>query len=209
MSARVAMLAAALALAAMPAPASAQAGIPERGESSLEPHVVLHATATYGIGAWSALGAQLQPMLQLSAWNTDAATGTLDVGVVLGWQLEPEALQYDVPPTLDNEAHRLNAWLVVGHSFHLGDRRSTLGLHVFGGWTHVWSSASIDDPRVMLTRSASDDYGLANVGGMLTFDYRFSDHLGFVLQAVGPFPVQPSYVTTLFHVGLGLTGHFR
>jgi hypothetical protein len=202
LAASIVMPSVALAQASIPEPS-----IPERGESGWQAHVVLHGTATYGIGGWSALGAQLEPLVQLSAWNTDAATGTLDLGVVLGWQIEPELLQYGVPASVDNEAHRLNAWAVLGTSFHLGDRRSTLGLRVFAGWTHVWSAASIDDPRVGPARRLTDDYGRPNVGASLSFDYRFSDHLGLVVQATGPFPVEPSYVTTLFHVGLGVTGY--
>ncbi|HBQ18827.1 MAG: hypothetical protein RLP09_04925 [Sandaracinaceae bacterium] len=183
-------------------------GIPEAGESSGEVRVVMHASATYGIGGYSALGVHLTPLVEFSVWNTDAATGSLDFGVVLGWQMEPESLQYQVPSTLDNEAHRLNSWVVFGHSFHLGDRRSTLGVHLFGGWTHVWSVATASDPG-RVERSASDDYGLPNIGASLTFDYRFSDYVGFNVQAAGPFQTGSSYVNTLFHVGLGLTGYFR
>lgn len=187
------------------APAAAQgAGIPEAGESSAEAHIVMHASATYGIGGYSALGAQLQPLAQFSVWNSDGATGSLDIGFVLGWQIEPEVLQYGVATNLDNEAHRLNAWVVAGHTFHLGDRRSSLGLHLFAGWTHVWSVAEYDDPN-RFARATSDDYGLPNLGGSLTFAYRFSDFVGFHLQAAGPFQTGSSYVNTLFHVGLGLS----
>ncbi len=44
-------------------------------------------------------------------------------------------------------------------------------------------------------------------GGSLSFDYRFSDYVGLVVQATGPFPVADCYLTTLFHVGLGVSGY--
>jgi hypothetical protein len=62
-------------------------------------------------------------------------------------------------------------------------------------------------PTLGIDRSASDDYGRFNVGAILQYDYRFSEWIGLDVQAVGPFPVQPSYVTTLFHVGIGLTAY--
>lgn len=171
-------------------------------------HLTVDATATYGIGGYSALGVQLHAVGQIGAWEARAAAGSFDVGLVLGFQDEPQFLQYAVAKGLTNDAQRLNAWATVGHTFHLGrERRAGLGLHLFGGWTHVWSQARIARPDLALSASAADDYGLLNVGGMLKFDYRFSRFLGFTVQAVGPFPVQPSMVSTLFHVGVGLTGY--
>lgn len=192
-----------------PAAAAAQSvGIPEGGETDHRLHVTLDAAATYGIGGYSALGVQVHGLGQLSIWNTGFATGTFDFGVVLGWQDEPQALQFDVPTGQENDAQRLNSWVTAGTSFHMGqERRSTLGLHVFAGWTHVWSWAVVVDERLDLDAEASDDYGLFNVGAMLKFDYRFSEWVGFHLQAAAPFGTGSSYVNTLFHVGLGLTAY--
>ena len=160
--------------------------------------------------SWLALGVQLHALGQVPAWNNSHATGTFDFGQVLGWQDEPQALQYGVPAGQENEAQRLNAWVTAGHSIHLGARRrSTLGLHLFTGWTHVWSRASVTDERLDLDASASDDYGLFNLGALLKFDYRFSEWIGVHLQAAAPFGVGSSYVNTLFHVGLGLTAYLR
>ncbi len=198
-----------LLLAAAPARAE-RPGIPEGGEAGHPVHVALDATATYGIGAWSALGAQLHGLGQVPVWNAGLATGSFDFGLLLGVQDEPEALQYGVAAGQDNDAVRLNAWVTAGHSFHMGRRRlATLGVHLFAGWTHVWSWASVVDDGLDLDASASDDYGLPNAGAILRFDYRFSDWVGFHLHAAAPFGVGSSYVNTLFHVGLGLTGYLR
>jgi hypothetical protein len=205
------LIVAALLLLAAPRTTRAQTiGVPEGGETGHPVHVTLDAAATYGIGGYSALGAQLHAVGQLPVWNTGFATGTFDFGVVLGWQDEPEALQYAVPPTQDNDAQRLNAWVTAGHSFHMGQRRrATLGVHLFAGWTHVWSWATVVDERLDLDASASDDYGLFNAGALVKFDYRFSEWIGCHVQAAAPFGVGSSYVTTLFHVGIGLTAYLR
>ncbi len=184
--------------------------IGEGGETGRPVHVTLDATATYGIGAYSALGAQLHGVGYVPVWNTGYATGSLDFGALLGVQDEPQLFQYAVPEGLSNDARRINAWLTVGHSFHLGLlRRVRFGVHLFGGWTHVFTTATANDPVHGIHMSVSDNYGLPNVGGMLKLDYRFSRYLGLDVQAVGPFPVEPSYVTTLFHVGVGLTAYLR
>jgi len=183
-------------------------GIPAGGEPAKRLHVTLDATFTYGIGGYSALGAQLRGRGQLPLGNLGRSTGTFDFGLVLGIQDEPQALQYGAPPALSNDAQRLNAWVTVGHSFHMGQkRRASLGMYLYGGWTQVWSQAAMNDDAHDFHRSFSDSYGKPNAGGMLTFDYRFSTYLGFTLQAAAPFPVGPSYVITLFHVGVGLTGY--
>ncbi len=205
----------ALAICALLVGSSAEAaayevGIPPGGEPSRSLHATLDATFTYGIGAYSALGMQLHALGQLSLWNTNRATGSFDFGVVVGVQDEPQALQYGIPQGLSNDAQRLNLWSTAGHTFHLGQRRRVgLGFHLFAGWTHVFSQATVIDPKHNLNTRLSDNYGLFNTGGMLKFDYRFSKYVGLSLQAVGPWPISASYVTTLFHVGVGLTGYLK
>jgi hypothetical protein len=172
------------------------------------PSVTVSATATYGIGGYSALGGQLHGFYHLPGWSTEAVAGTFDVGLLFGVQVEPQFLQYGVLDGQENSAQRLNTFATLGHSFHLGaERRSMLGAHLFAGWSHVFSQASLVNPTLGIDRSASDDYGRFNVGAILQYDYRFSEWIGLDVQAVGPFPVQPSYVTTLFHVGIGLTAY--
>ena len=137
----------------------------------------------------------------VSIWNRRLATGTFNFGALVGFQDEPMALQYGTAPGQTNDAQRLNLWLTVGHSFHLGvRRRASLGLHLFGGWTHVFSQASLVRPDLGINRQVSDNYGLLNSGTLLKFDYRFSQYVGLSLQAAVPFwKVQPSYVATIFH----------
>jgi len=199
-----------LVAAAAPAHAGPDVGIPEGGETAHRLHATVDATFTYGIGGYSALGVQAHAVGQLSVWNTRRATGTFDFGLVLGFQDEPQVLQYEIPAGQSNNAQRLNAWVTVGHTFHVGHRRRLgLGVHLFNGWTHVWSQAALKDPKHMVDQKLSDNYGLFNTGGMLKLDYRFSKYVGLSVQIVGPWPVAPSYVTTLFHVGIGLTGYLR
>lgn len=190
--------------------AGGPAGIPENGELPGALHVTVDATFTYGIGGYSALGGQLHGVGQLSFWNTRDATGSFDFGLLLGAQGEPQAIQPPGARGQWNDAQRLNAWVTLGQTFHVGRYRlSGLGFHLFAGWTHVFSQASFERPELGLSRRLSDDYGLPNVGALVKYDYRFSERVGFTVQAAGPFPVSPSYVTTLFHVGVGLVGYLR
>lgn len=196
---------------ALPAQAAEPTGADAPSETSdvrVDPIVsgTIDATATYGIGTYSALGAQLHGVAHVTAWKTRPVRGTLDFGLLFGAQDEPQALQYEIPEGRQNDLQRLNAWATVGHTFFLGTgRRSLLGTHLFAGWTHVFSQARIDRPDLDLHREMSDDYGCFNVGAILKYDYLITDWFGLDVQAVGPFPVQPSYVTTLFHVGVGVT----
>lgn len=182
-------------------------GIPEGGDVLYTPHTTLDLAATYGIGGYSALGFQLHAKEQFSNWNTSVATGSFDLGLALGWQDEPQSLQFAQPKGQKNDAQRLNLWATLGHTFHMGrERRANLGFHLFGGWTHVWSTASLKMPDLGVDRASADNYGLWNAGAMLKFDYRLSRYVGFNLEATAPFyPMGMSYVRTLFHVGAGLT----
>ena len=174
------------------------------GDPAHPVHFTLDATATYGIGSYSALGGQLHFVAFTPVWRTATSTGSLDLGLLGGVQDEPQFLQYTSEPYLKNDLKRLNAWATLGHTIHFGPgRRAGIGLHLFAGWTQDWASFSINYPPAGLTGSLKDSYGIGNVGGLLKFDYRFSDWVGLSLQAVGPFPVGPSFITTLFHVGLG------
>ena len=61
-------------------------------------HFTLDATATYGIGTYSALGGQLHFVAFTPVWRTEHATGTLDLGLLVGVQDEPQFLQYTSEP---------------------------------------------------------------------------------------------------------------
>jgi len=168
-------------------------------------HFVSDISFTYGIGIYSAMGVQLHNLGQLSSWNTKYAYGSFDVGVLLGFQAEPQALQYMSTEGIDTETYRLNSWVTIGKSFFMGRKRNyALGLHFFGGWTHVWSKAVADRDDLDFNSEVSDNYGHYNFGGILRFDWKFYKYLGMSLHAAAPFPVGPSYVNTLFHVGIGL-----
>lgn len=208
---RKAVLASLAALLLAPSARASEVGIPEGGEPAGRLHATVDATFTYGIGGYSALGAQVHGVGLVSLWNTRLATGTFSVGALVGLQNEPMALQYVVAPGQINDAQRLHLWVTIGHTFHMGvRRRASLGLHLFGGWTHEWTQASLVRPDLGIDRQVRDNYGLFNSGTMLKFDYRFSKYIGLSLQAAVPFwKVQPSYVATIFHVGVGITAYVK
>jgi hypothetical protein len=206
-----ALLAASAAVSGSAAAATAGAAIAAGGERPGTLHLTTDATFTYGIGGYSALGAQLHAVGQLTIWNRSAASGSFDFGAALGFQDEPMALQYGVGKGQTNDAQRLHTWATVGTTFHLGrQRRAGLGVHLFGGWTQMWSQARLVRPDLGIDRKLDDSYGVWTSGAMLKFDYRFSRHLGATVQAAVPcWGAQPSYVATIFHVGAGLTAYLK
>lgn len=168
-------------------------------------HLAQDVSFTYGIGSYSALGVQSHTIGQFSIWETKHAVGSIDLGILFGFQGEPQTLQYMQTDGINTETYRLHTLVTVGTSFHMGRKRNyTLGVHIFGGWTHVWSKAEADRDDLDFNSYVSDNYGHYNFGGILRFDWKFHKYVGMSLHAAAPFPVSPSYITTLFHVGAGL-----
>jgi hypothetical protein len=174
-------------------------------------HLRLDGDFTFGIGGQSALGGQVHLVGYTGLWNTRFATGTLDLGAQLAYGHEPMALA----PWLrgvdaDGAAHRVQALVTVGHTFHLGaSRRTAFGLHVFGGLNHWVSSYTLRYNTEGLVGSATVQRDHFVYGGALSFAYRFSRHVGLHLSATVPVPQPSSYVVTIFSVGTGLTFYLR
>jgi hypothetical protein len=170
-------------------------------------HIAVDTAFTYGIGGQSALGALARATGYTAVWNTRRATGTVDLGLQLAYQNEPIALA----PWIDGDnvtgaGHHINVALALGHTIHMGQRRrASLGLLIFGGWSHWVSSYSLVYPREGITGSETVRHDDFIAGGELEFRYRFSRYVGMNVVAGAPFPTQSSYVIGMFYVGVGLT----
>ena len=181
--------------------------VAEGGETGRRLHVLVDTAFTYGIGGQSALGALARATGYTAVWNTRRATGTVDLGLQLAYQNEPIALA----PWIDGDnvtgaGHHINVALALGHTIHMGQRRrASLGLLIFGGWSHWVSSYSLVYPREGITGSETVRHDDFIAGGELEFRYRFSRYVGMNVVAGAPFPTQSSYVIGMFYVGVGLT----
>lgn len=185
--------------------------IAEGGETGRSLHVLVDTAFTYGIGGQSDLGVLVRATGYVAEWNTRRATGTLDFGVQLAYQNEPTALA----PWIDRQevsgaGHHLNALLTLGQTIFMGPRRrASLGLLLFGGWSHWISSYSLVYANEGVEGSATVQRSDFVAGGELKFGYRFSRRLGMNVVAGAPFPTQSSYLIGMFYVGVGLTAYAR
>jgi hypothetical protein len=196
---------------AEPAATLSEPHLREGGEREHRLHLALDGDFTYGIGGQSTLGAQLHLTGYTAVWNTRHATGTIDVGLQFAYGNEPPALApWLQGKDTDGAAHRIQALVTVGHTFHMGQRRrAAFGLHLFGGWNHWISSYSLRYPNENVSGSGTVVRDHFVTGAELKFSYRFSKHVGLNLVAGSPFPYQSSYVVGMFFVGAGLTFYLR
>lgn len=174
-------------------------------------HLRLDADALYGIGAQSFLGADLGLFGDAAVWHTTHASGTVGGGVALVFHHEPTWLA----PWIDRDHvqganDRVQALLSVGHTIHLGKRRrSSLGLHLYGGLNHWRSAYRVDYSEEGLVGHAVLRRSGVVLGGQLRYAYRISERVGVNVQLGGPFGPGSSYVRSMFQVGVGLTLYLR
>jgi hypothetical protein len=184
--------------------------IQEGGETERRLHLALDAAFFYGIGGQSTLGAQVHLTGYTALWNTRLATGSLDVGLQLAYGNEPTALAPWFDENTQGAAHRIQALVTLGHSFHMGARRRfALGLHLFGGLNHWISSYTVRYPNEGVNASATVTRDHFVSGLELKMSYRFSKHVGANLIMGAPFPYPSSYVVGMFFVGGGLSFYLR
>lgn len=182
------------------------------GEDGHRLHVRLDSSFLFAIGGQSALGTALHALGEIPVWITRVGTGTIDVGLLLGYTNEPVALApWLTGMDVSGSVNRVQALLSVGHTAFVGkERRSSIGVHLVGGLNYWNSTYSLRYPSEGLSGKATIDRSSFLVGGQLCYAYRFSRYVGFHLLAGGPFPVlQSSYVQTMFWVGAGLSFYLR
>lgn len=177
------------------------------GEIDRRLHVSVDAAATYGIASQSALGLLVRGSGSLPVWSTGFATGTLDFGLQLSYLNEPVALAPWIDPNeVSGAGHLVSLVATLGHTIFMGrGRRSSLGLLVFGGWSHKAATYALDWEREGISGSGSFHHDDPVVGAELRYGYRFSRHVGATLYAGAPLPTQSAYVIGMLYVGVGLT----
>lgn len=208
MSARATTLTACLlVLATITSVARAEAPHVRAGEPLGTVHVRLDASATYGIGGQSFVGALTHISVGVSAWDDGEATGSLDVGLGLAYHNEPTWLApWLSGGGVEGAAHRAQTLLMVGHTFHmLPGRELSLGLHAYAGWNRWISSYALTYEAENVRGAATIERDQFVTGAQLTLAGRVAERVGLQLVLGGPFPTESSYVVGMFHVGLGLS----
>lgn len=162
-----------------------------------------------------ALGVSVRPTAYWPVWNTRRATGSIDVGVLLGYAWGGAALypwlRADPDVRLDGADHNITTAVTLGHAFHLGKRRrSSLGLHAVAGlnvahstWTQAWLREGFEG-------TATTTFPAFTFGPEVDYHFRFSRRVGFDLLIGGTCPCLPSPPAgSLLRVGGGLTVYLR
>lgn len=186
--------------------------VPAAVANSRVPQLDLDALFTYSIGAQSALGGELLATGAWSVWSKTRVTGTLDVGLLIGYQAEPWVLAPWLDPSeASGSNHRLRLLPNVGHSFRFGARRQlAIGLHVYAGMVYWNSTGTIHYDAQNVHGSASVSRVAFDAGTFLRFTWRPHPVVGMALYMGAPFyGVTSSYAVDLFTVGFGLTFRLR
>ena len=131
------------------------------------------AAATWGVGGQMFLGSLLRFAALFEHWATTKAIGTWDVGASFRYDNEPLFLSFAHPPGAAGATHRTVLAAQVGHTFHMGKRRSSaLGIHVLGGWNYWRSDYTLDYPDEDVHGSAVVARHKAVVGAEVRFVQR-------------------------------------
>jgi hypothetical protein len=122
----------------------------------------LEANAAVGFGSRTSFGAVTSVTVGQELWTDAAGVGSLEAGLLLGYQLEPYALQAAYLPlaVVTGANHRLEALVLVGHGMRLlSSRRLLIGLHLFGGWTHLLVRGRLVNESLGIARDVAADAG--------------------------------------------------
>lgn len=167
------------ALAAQPAPAES-------------PHRLdVDASFAYGFSGGHSLGGFVEGRYGLRLWEAGSISGTLEAGLMLGYQAEPYSLYGNTfgDAKLSGGNHRLESWLVLGHCFRFPpSERVSLSVQLFGGWSHLLVRGALDNPVLGVSGESNADAGVFATGVMLQYGLRLTDRVGLSLRVIAPFP---------------------
>lgn len=156
-------------------------------------------------------GGALEGLYGFKLWETASADGTLETGLLLGYQATP----YEQFATLVGEAqvsgatHSLQAWLVVGHGLRLlPSRRLQVSVQLFAGWSEVLVRGALKNEAVGVSGASVANAGTFATGVMLQLGFRLTEHLSITARATAPFPYALA-INPWFMADLGLAWQVR
>jgi hypothetical protein len=151
----------------------------------------LEANAAVGFGSRTSFGAVTSVTVGQELWTDAAGVGSLEAGLLLGYQLEPYALQAAYLPlaVVTGANHRLEALVLVGHGMRLlSSRRLLIGLHLFGGWTHLLVRGRLVNESLGIARDVAADAGRLTTGLSISLGVRLTEQLSLNARVLLPFP---------------------
>lgn len=169
------------------------------------PAVQLELDAAYGFGARSAFGGLLGGEARWTAWETSAARGTLEVGVLGGHQVEPYGSPLLYPVEVTGATHRTEAFATLAHTFAFTtSRRLEAGLVLFAGVTHVALRGMVKSDAQGFTRQSNADGTEFTFGAMIRLAFRLTSHWAVVGRFFAPIPYAGVAISSYFMASLGV-----
>lgn len=153
--------------------------------------VDLEANAAYGFGSRHAFGGVASATVGAELWEAPAGVGALELGLLAGYQAEPYALMAPFLPEaeLTGASHRVLGLFFFGHGMRLlSSRRLLLGLHLFGGWTHLVVSGRVRNAVLGMDRAQTADAGRFTTGLSFTLGVRLTERVSLSARVLLPFP---------------------
>lgn len=177
-------------------------------EAPRPPHVDVDLAFVYGNGTRSAFGGAAAATAGWQVWETRGGTGSLDVGLLAGYQNEPYALDPArlAPLVVTGSSHRVEVFAVAGHSLRLlSSRRLLVGLQVFAGWTQLAMRGALTDAGRGVSGSYRADASELTLGLIAQVGFSLTERLAVVGRFVLPMPYAGIAVSSYFMAALGLS----
>lgn len=171
------------------------------------PAIELEADVAYGFGARSAFGGFLGGDARFAAYEVPTVRGTLEVGLLGGYQLEPyeQTAQLVLPAVVTGDTHRFEVFATLGHTLAFTpSRRFEVGLAVFAGVTHVLMRGKVVSAEQGFTRASVADATEFTFGAMLRLAVRLTPHWAVVGRFLGPLPYAGVAISSYFMASLGV-----
>lgn len=170
------------------------------------PRVDAELAFVYGFGSRSAFGGAVEATLGWPVWESTAAEGTLEVGLLGGYQNEGYApsAAYLAPTVVTGSNHRVEVFAVGGHTFRLLEsRRLLVGLQLFAGWTHVAMRGALTDEVQGFSGTYRADGAEFTFGMLFAGGVRITDRFSVVARFILPVPYAGVAISSYFMASLG------
>jgi len=158
--------------------------------------------ARHGFGGQVGVG--MSPML----WAGEGSTGTLELGLLLGYGHESygRSNRFLGEGNVEGATHRIEALLLAGPGLQLAALpRAHTSLQLFGGWVHAFMHAQLDNELQDVSGAYDVSTGRVTTGLALTHRIGLTERVGLDLQLRAPFPTAPAAISSYVFVSVGLS----
>jgi len=172
------------------------------------PRLDLDLAFAYGNGSRSAFGGLAGATAGWQVWETPGTTGTVDVGLLAGYQNEPysQTAALLAPMVVTGSNHRSELFVVAGPSVRLlPSRRLLLGLQAFAGVTLLSMRGSLTDSGRGVSGSYRADAAEVTLGAIGVVGIALTERLSIVGRFLLPVPYAGVAVSSYFMATLGVS----